>query len=96
MLLQVEVENYQQKKEFLGKFDIITARAVSEAKKIFREVRRMLKPNGTIILFKTPEAAEIEICDLRKISKNFEWTISKTYQLPKQMGSRCFLIGREL
>jgi len=84
------------KKEFLGKFDIITARAVSEAKKIFREVRRMLKPNGTIILFKTPEAAEIEICDLRKISKNFKWTISRTYQLPKQMGSRCFLIGRKL
>lgn len=83
------------KKEFLEKFDIITARAVAEGKKIFREVRRMLKPKGVIVLFKTPEAAENEICDLRKSSPNFNWEISKTYQLPKNMGSRCFLVGKQ-
>lgn len=79
--------------EWNGKFDIITARAVSEAKKIFREVRRMLKPDGRIILYKTPEAAEQEICEVRKSSPDWQWEISEVYELPEKKGQRCFLVG---
>ena len=82
------------KSEWVGKFDFITARAVSEAKKVFREVRRMVKPGGEIILYKTPEAAEKEICEVRKISPSFKWNISRTYSLPEERGCRCFLSGR--
>jgi 16S rRNA (guanine527-N7)-methyltransferase len=81
------------KEEWADKFDFITARAVSDAKKVFREVRRMLKPNGEIILYKTPEAAEKEICEVRKCSRDFKWNISKAFYLPQKKGCRCFLSG---
>ena len=81
------------KAEWSEKFDFITARAVSEAKKVFREVRRMLKPSGEILLYKTPEAAEKEICEVRKIS-GLEWNISPLFNLPEDKGCRCFLSGR--
>ena len=80
------------KVEWKGKFDIITVRAVGEAKKIFREVRRMLKPQGRIILYKTPETAEKEICEVRK-SAEFNWQLSPVYDLPGDKGRRCFIIG---
>ncbi len=80
------------KPEWADKFDFITARAVSEAKKVFREVRRMLKPTGEILLYKTPEAAEKEICEVCK-SNDFEWNISPIFNLPEDKGCRCFLSG---
>lgn len=78
--------------EWQGKFDIITARAVSEAKKIFREVRRMLKPNGKIILYKTPETAEMEIREIPK-TPEFSWEISPVFLLPDSGEPRCFIVG---
>ena len=81
------------REEYRRKFDIVTARAVSRASKIFREVRRMLKQNGQIILFKTPTSAEDEICEFRKKHKALElqWNQSKTYVLPEDMGTRVFI-----
>lgn len=82
-------------KDELGeKFDIITARAVAETKKIFREIRRLLKIDGQVILYKTPETAEKEICDVRK-SSNWDWQLSSNYILPENKGSRCFIHGRK-
>jgi 16S rRNA (guanine527-N7)-methyltransferase len=81
------------KSECSESFDFIIARAVSEAKKVFREVRRMLKPGGEIVLYKTPEAAEKELCEVCKSSTDFEWNISKVFELPQNKGSRCFLTG---
>ena len=80
---------YQQR------FSFITARAVSDTKKIFREVRRMLTPDGKIALFKTPESAEKEICGIRNLSTagDFEWRLSGTYSLPENHGERVFIIG---
>jgi len=82
------------KQDWERKFDIITARAVSNAKKIVREVRRMLKPDGLIVLYKTPDAAECEICEVRSSFPNFDWSISRIYDLPENQGRRCFLIGK--
>lgn len=84
------------KTEWSRKFDFVTARAVSEAKKVFREVRRMLKPEGEMVLYKTPETAEQEICEIRKTATGFSWEVSKTYQLPDNKGDRCFLSGRAI
>lgn len=82
--------------EWLEKFDFITARAVAEAKKIFREVRRMIKPGGEILLYKTPEVAKKEILEVRKISPSFKWDTSRIFHLPDKKGSRCFLSGSNL
>jgi len=94
--LQVETGRGRElsaKPEWSERFDFIIARAVSEAKKVVREVRRMLKPSGEIVLYKTPEAAEKEICEVRKTSNDFKWNVSKVFNLPRNKGSRCFLNG---
>lgn len=84
------------KAEWFERFDLITARAVSESKKIFREVRRMLNPDGEIVLYKTPEAAEEEVGGVRKVALGWQWQISDIYELPEAKGSRCFLEGKRL
>lgn len=83
------------KKDFQGRYDFITARAVSDLKTVFREVRRMLKPEGKIILYKTPKTAETEICDFRKKNSHsdFEWGLTDTFSLPGDKGERVFVVG---
>jgi len=82
-------------KKFQGCFDYITARAVAEIKIIFRESRRMLKEDGKMILFKTPDAAKKEICEIRRMTEKsgFHWKLSKNYDLPDNRGQRIFVIG---
>jgi len=84
------------REEFQNRYDFITARAVSDLKTVFREVRRMLKPGGTIILYKTPKTAEAEICEFRKKNQksDFEWSVTKTFILPEKKGERLFVIGK--
>ena len=81
--------------EFQHRFDFIIARAVASASEIFREARKMLKPDGSFILYKTPESSESEICEIRKKSAKygFEWSIGEKFDLPLNSGSRCFLHG---
>lgn len=75
------------------RFDIITARAVSDARTIFRENRRLIKSDGQFILYKTPEQAAAEIDDLKKASVQygFVWSISAAFELPCNGGHRVFL-----
>lgn len=84
------------REEFQKRFDYITARAVSDVKTVFREVRRMLKPSGKIILYKTPKTAEQEICELRKKSSgtDFEWVSTNSFSLPNGKGERLFVSGK--
>jgi 16S rRNA (guanine527-N7)-methyltransferase len=83
------------KEENQNCFDYITARAVAEIKIIFRESRRMLKSDGKMVLFKTPEAAEKELCEVRRISgkTGFKWELSDVFVLPENRGKRIFAIG---
>lgn len=74
-------------------FDIITARAVSEASNIFEEVRPMLKHTSRIILYKTHERAVSEKAEVEKISAKFgvKWNLTDIFELPGGNGSRQFL-----
>ena len=85
------------KEEFQIRFDYITARAVSEIKNIFRESRRMMKSDGKMVLFKTPTAAEKEICEVRRktVKSGFCWDMTPMYTLPDNRGDRVFVIGHK-
>ena len=83
------------KNEFRNFFDLFTARAVAEGRKLFKEVRPALKNNSEMIFYKTPAAAEAEIEPLKKISPGIDWKISPSFYLPYEMGTRCFLYGRK-
>lgn len=74
-------------------FDIVTARAVSEAGNIFDEVRPMIKGSSRIILYKTPERAVSEKAEVEKISTRFgvKWSLTDVFELPGGNGSRQFL-----
>ena len=72
-------------------FDLLTARAVAELKKLYREVKGMLKPDSLMIFYKTPDAAKTEIASLNKASAKLNWQISETFFLPDNMGERCFV-----
>ena len=86
------------KEQFQDRFDYITARAVSEIKTIFRESRRMLKKDGKMVLFKTPDAAEKEVCEVRRLTEKsgFTWHLTDTYSLPESKGERIFVVGERL
>jgi 16S rRNA (guanine527-N7)-methyltransferase len=79
--------------DWIKRFDIITARAVSEAKNIHRETKNMLKDNGSFIFYKTPEQAEKELPDIIKTTEKsgFSWDRSEIFELPKNSGKRLFL-----
>ena len=79
------------KPECNNAFDLLTARAVAELNKLYREVKGMLKSNSEIIFYKTPDAAKKEIASLNKQSAKLNWHISETFFLPENMGERCFV-----
>ncbi|MCF7792349.1 MAG: 16S rRNA (guanine(527)-N(7))-methyltransferase RsmG [Victivallales bacterium] len=80
-----------------NKFDIITARAVGDILKIFRESRKLLKENGHYILYKTPENIDEELEKLNRTTAkfNFKWETSKVFELPIGKEKRIFVVGRK-
>ena len=80
-----------RKPECNNAFDLLTARAVAELNKLYREVKGMLKPNSSMIFYKTPDAAQSEIASLNNASAKLNWQISETFLLPENMGERCFV-----
>lgn len=82
-----------RRKDWQKRFDVITARAVAEAKVIFRETKSMLNTDGQYLLYKTPDKAAEEIADVQKLSakQNLEWHITDELELPLEMGQRVFL-----
>ena len=87
-----------RKDEFKNRFDIVVARAVADAPTVLREIRGMLSPGSSIILYKSPETAESELHSVRslKTAMEFEWETTGPYELPEGMGSRAFLRGLRL
>jgi len=88
-----ELAAREQYKKF---FNIITARAVGDGKKLYNEVNPALKSKGEMIFYKTPAAALEEKKSLKGISPEFVWTLSDTFKLPENKGERCFLHGSKL
>ncbi len=78
---------------YMGHFDIVTARAVSDLRTLFRDARNFVKADGQFIFFKTPEQAEVEVpqvCrDTRKYS--LKWEQTEVFSLPLNSGRRLFV-----
>jgi len=84
-----------EKKEWRFYFDVITARALSSCREIFRETRPLLNKTGRYILYKTPRQAETELCEIRNFTAQagFRWNCTETFKLPADMGERLFIHG---
>ena len=79
-----------RKAEFRGKFDILTARAVSTADKIAAETAPMLKNSGRFLLYKTPIQRDEELPALA-LNRKFHWEATPVRVYPH--GERLFFIG---
>ncbi|NQZ57011.1 MAG: 16S rRNA (guanine(527)-N(7))-methyltransferase RsmG [Lentisphaeraceae bacterium] len=78
--------------EFNKSFDVVTARAVATADILIRECRQMLKPDGRLLFYKTPEAIEKEMKLTVRDSKkhNLKLELSEIIHLSKESGDRQF------
>ena len=78
------------------KFDLVTARAVADARTIFRESRAMLRPDGGYILYQTPVQAAEELPQVAAASEKYgwHWTASPEFELPDHGGARVFISSR--
>lgn len=82
-----------RKAEFAGRFDIITARAVSDLRTLFKESRNLLRPDGKFIFYKTPEQADAELPLVSRDSRKYsiEWERTDVFSLPGDSGCRLFV-----
>ena len=79
-----------------NKFDVITARAVGEPFKIFKESKKLLTANGRYILYRTPENLEEDLIKINKLTSNakFKWNSKEIFSLPAENGRRVFIVGQ--
>lgn len=80
-------------REWHGRFQLITARAVAPALKVCRETNHMLNRYGRWILYKTPEhaAADLAVMNAESATFGYQWQLSPEFELPNQAGHRQFL-----
>ncbi|MEM7236113.1 MAG: 16S rRNA (guanine(527)-N(7))-methyltransferase RsmG, partial [Planctomycetota bacterium] len=80
--------------EHLGAYDVVIARAVSETPKLIKECRRLLRPGGALLAYKTPEQLESERTLVEREAKKAKLSVrtSDIYRLPQDAGSRQFWI----
>lgn len=79
-----------RKPEFRKKYDAVFARAVGSAEFLIREALDFLKPDGALIVFRTPEQYESELDFLKKWKKG-TFQATEIFELPDRAGSRRFL-----
>ena len=66
-----------------GKFDMVTARAVGEPIKIFRESRTWLKNAGNFVLYQTPSiCSELDHLNELTCGYGIHWKITEPFTLP--------------
>ena len=82
-----------RKADYIERFDIVTARAVSDLRTLFKEARKFIKPDGQFIFFKTPEQAEVEVPQVRRDTKKYSltWEQKEVFSLPRDSGKRLFV-----
>jgi 16S rRNA (guanine527-N7)-methyltransferase len=82
-----------RKIEFTERFDVVTARAVSDLRTLVREAKRFVKPEGRFIFFKTPEQADSELpLIIKDTAKNgLKWQSTEVFTLPGDSGKRLFV-----
>jgi 16S rRNA (guanine527-N7)-methyltransferase len=76
-----------------ARYDIITARALGKSAKICELSSNMLSKSGKYIIYKTPNAVDVELEEVRIAHSGFEWGTSEAFSLPCDMGSRIFMTG---
>ena len=82
-----------RKADYIERFDIVTARAVSDLRTLFKEARKFIKPGGQFIFFKTPEQAEIEVPQVSRDTQKYSltWEQTEVFSLPLNSGKRLFV-----
>jgi 16S rRNA (guanine527-N7)-methyltransferase len=82
-----------RKAEYIERFDIVTARAVSDLRTLFREARKFIKADGQFIFFKTLEQAEVEVPQVSRDTKKYSlsWEQTEIFSLPCNSGKRLFV-----
>ncbi len=77
------------------RFDVVSARAVADARSLFRENRQLLKKNGKFIFYKTPDQIAAEIEEVGKASAKYglKWRTTSVFELPGGSGQRQFLFA---
>ncbi len=75
------------------RFEVVTARAVAPAEKLIREVRLLIAPGGSAILYKTPGsvAAELAVAQRECGKHGLSLETSSVIELPTGTGSRQFI-----
>ncbi|UDQ96997.1 16S rRNA (guanine(527)-N(7))-methyltransferase RsmG [Lentisphaerota bacterium WC36G] len=85
-----------RKDEYRNQFDVITGRAVADARKLYRETKAMPKAEGgRFIFYKTPEQLKVDFEQVSKDSAkaNYQWQTTEIFELPNGGGARQFLEG---
>lgn len=82
-----------RKPEYIERFDIVSARAVSDLRTLYKEARKFIKPDGQFIFFKTPEQAELEVPQVSRDSRKYSlgWEQTEVFSLPCGSGKRLFV-----
>lgn len=77
---------------YKSRFDIVTARAVADAKTVYLEAKNFPKKSGgSFILYKTPEQLVEDFPSIKQADSFHKWQVSEVYELPNSSGSRQFL-----
>lgn len=79
-----------RKEPYKGSYDAVFARAVASADILIKEALGLLKPGGSLIIYRTPNQYAEEIPFLKKWKKGF-WHGTETFELPENAGTRLFL-----
>ena len=85
-----------RKDEYRNCFDVITGRAVADARKLYRETKAMpKKESGRFIFYKTPEQLKVDFVQVSKDSAKagYCWRTTEVFNLPSDGGERQFLEG---
>ena len=82
--VHARVEELNRQKEYMHKFDIVTARAVAQGKVLAKYASNFPVSGGAFIFYKTPNQAAEDL-------QTLDWNCSQEYELPLDMGTRVFL-----
>ena len=85
-----------RKAPYLGAYDIVTARAVSDVETLIKEGAGFLKGEGRGVLavYRTSSQLEGEK-DFLKRNKKISWSSTELFSLPEEAGMRQFLLVRK-